>query len=462
MYRNYPKNLKEKTEGLEQFILQNKALTGYWIILTGILLYQHSLGWNWDFLVYLMNGEYIFHGGHFMEWLRPPIASVIMGSLQFIFSRPVSGYIYIFTVSMFFLYAAKRFSESEGLDLLVFAVLISTPAFIAFSTREGTEMLSLAFIMLFLTDLNGKKSGLWLGLSIFTRWTHAIMAPILLLQKNRKKILKTGLIASAVSLPWIIYSYSTTGDILASPVSFIALNVLLRGESSPPQLVHFAVITVPAILVLSLAVKDCVREKMTSLVKENRISWAIIYITGATGLIYFLSDITHLRYLYPLVLPVAFFGTKILKDLETEKLIYGFMAMNLVFGLSFATSTGFESSRPYQDASENIECMVESDSWVPLNYAGLKAQSPVDSNVTRERIRKGWRILDFTGELVDNEIEKTSGKLIRDMGTYKIYGNPEKCAEPQSVDTTRIDEYNLAEGTNFTETGFILNYVGLR
>lgn len=460
-------NLREKTteksRAFKQFIEKNRALSIYWVLLTGILLYQHSLGWNWDFLVYLMNGEYIFHGGQFMEWLRPPVAPVAMGLLQFIFSRPASGYVFILLSSAIFLYSLKKFSESEGLDLLTLAVLVSTPAFIALSTREGTEMLSLAFILLFLADLDKAKSGIWLGLSIFTRWTHAAMMPVVLLQESREKILKTGLFAAAVSVPWMIYSQAVAGDLLASPVSFIALNILLRGESTPVAPLHLVVMTVPAVLLLaSVFYKKSVREKTVSAVKENRTSWAMIYIGAVTVSIYFLSDITHLRYLYPLVVPVAFFGAKALKDTGLEKLIYGFMAVNLVFGALMATGSGYESPRPYQEAAENIDCMVESDSWAPLNYAGLNAESPVNSKVTGERIRDGWRVLDFTGEVVNSPEEKAAGEMIRDTGSYKVYGIPGRCAEPENVDGTRIDEYNTAKRTNFTETGFALNYLGLR
>jgi len=53
---------------------------------TGLMIFQHSRGWAWDFTVYSMIGEYIFHDGIYMEWLRPPVASTIMGLFQFVMS----------------------------------------------------------------------------------------------------------------------------------------------------------------------------------------------------------------------------------------------------------------------------------------------------------------------------------------------------------------------------------------
>ena len=455
------KKLQDQAKAFKEFISENKALSIYWIFLTGILIYQHSLGWNWDFLVYLMNGEYIFHGGSFMEWLRPPFAPVMMGLLQFVFSRTVSGYIFILMASGFFLYTAKRFSETQDIDLTVFLTLVSGPAFIALSTREGTEMLALAFALLFLADLDRTRSGLWLGFSILTRWTQAVMIPLMVLQKKYEKILKTGLIFTLAFIPWMVYSFIITGDPLASPISFISLNIILRKATTPLQPLHFLVISFPTLLILGLGLKTSVREKIVTTVRKEKMSWALIYIAGAYSVIYFISGITHLRYLYPLVLPLAFFGARAWETVEHEKLIYGFMAVNLLGGFFMATSTGFESPRPYQEAAEDIDCMAESDSWAPLNYAGLNAESPVNLDVTRERIREGWRVLDFTGDLV-NSSELSSGELIRDMGSYRVYGIPGRCAQPRDVDGTRIDEYNIAEGTNFTETGFILDYIGLR
>ena len=462
MSREKIKNtLQERGKALQSFIQDNKALSIYWILLTGVLIYQHSVGWNWDFLVYLMNGEYIFHGGHFMEWLRPPLAPLIMGLLQFVFSRPVSGYIFITVASGLFLYSAKRFSESQDLDLKVFLTLVSGPAFIALSTREGTEMLALAFALLFLTDLDRTRSGLWLGVSILTRWTQAVMIPLMLLRKRYGKIVKTGLISAAVFVPWMLYSFIVTGDPLASPISFITLNILLRAESTPLEPLHFLVISFPAIILIALGFRASAREKITSVIGEEKVSWALLYIAGAYSVIYFISGITHLRYLYPLVLPLAFFGAKAWETIDREKIIYGFMAINLIGGFFMATETGFESPNPYQEAAENIDCMAESDSWPLLNYAGLKAESPVNSKITEERIREGWRVLDFTGKLV-NSSELSSGELIRNTGSYRVYGIPGRCAEPEKVDGTRIDEYNNAKGTNFTETGFIIEYLNLR
>ncbi|MFB6175063.1 MAG: hypothetical protein ABEJ87_03725 [Candidatus Nanohalobium sp.] len=451
--------LGEKFEALKQFTARNKALTAYWLLFTGILLFQHTQGWNWDFLVYLMNGEYLFHSGFFMEWLRPPLAPFLMGLLQFVFSRTVTGYVYILFSSAVFLYAVKKLSDAEGLDTLAMTVFVSAPAFISFATREGTELLALALLMLFLADLEKPRTGIWLGLSVLTRWTQGLMLPLILLQKDARKIVKTGLLFGSVFVPWMIYSYMVVGDPLASPVSFVTLNLLLGKLTTPPQLIHFLEITLPSLTVLLLAYREDVRSRLKASVLEDRTSWAMIYIAAGTAFVYFASQITHLRYLFQLTLPVAYFAAKAWNEVDHQKLIYIFIAANLLLGFQASLNKGYESPNPYQRAAKNINCMVESDSWVPLDYAGLNAESPVDDNTTVERLRNGWRVLDFTGGVIDSEKERQVADLLRDKGAYRVYGIEGRCAEPVNSNTTRIDEYNTAHDTDYKETEFMIDLV---
>lgn len=449
--------VKNNTKALKHFFTDNKALTGYWIVFTSILLFQHTQGWNWDFLVYLMNGEYMFHSGEFMEWLRPPFASFLMGLLQYVFSRTVTGYAYILIVSGIFLYAAKKFSEQREIDNLVFTVLLTTPVFISYATREGTEMLALSFLMLFLAKMDRPESGGWLGLSVLTRWTQGIMLPLILLQRDVRKILKTVTLFASVFIPWILYSYIVAGDPFVSPVSFIGVNLLLGSLTTPPQPVHLLIMTLPSLLALIVIVKKSVREELKASIRENTTSWAMLYVAATTVFIYFASDITHLRYLFQLTLPVAYFGAKAWQRIDREKLIYFLIGINLIFGLQASLEDGYESSAPYQAAAEDINCMAESDSWVPLNYAGLNAESPVDNDTTVKRLEKGWRVLDFTGSVINSKEEREAAQMLRDEGAYMVYGKPGKCAEPIKVDNTRIGEYNTAHGTNYTETRFMID-----
>ncbi|MFB6115635.1 MAG: hypothetical protein ABEK04_05135, partial [Candidatus Nanohalobium sp.] len=227
-------------------------------------------------------------------------------------------------------------------------------------------------------------------------------------------------------------------------------------QSTPLRPIHFFVMLLPSLAVFLLLYREKVRKLVREDIKISRITAPLVLITLVTAVIYVSSGITHLRYLYALILPVAYYGAVIWKEVEKEKTIYVFMALNLILGFHMATASGYESPRPYQEAAKELDCMVESDSWVPLNYAGLNAKPPVNNNTTIERLRSGWRVLDFTGDVINTEKERQVGRLLRDKGTYKVYGLPGRCAEPVKADETRIDEYNTAHGTNYTESEFLL------
>ncbi|EHK01770.1 hypothetical protein HRED_07102 [Candidatus Haloredivivus sp. G17] len=68
------------------------------------MVYQHSQGWAWDFSVYSLNGQYLFHEQVYMEWKRPPLLPVILGFFQYIFSMKASEYVFIVLNSVFFLF----------------------------------------------------------------------------------------------------------------------------------------------------------------------------------------------------------------------------------------------------------------------------------------------------------------------------------------------------------------------
>ncbi|MFB6295191.1 MAG: hypothetical protein ABEI97_05500, partial [Candidatus Nanohaloarchaea archaeon] len=201
------------------------------LVFTAVLLYQHALGWHWDFLVYSMNAEYLFHNGAFMEWARPPIVPLLIGVLRFALPGGAAEYGFILASSAVFLYAVHRFAASVDVDRLVLYTLLVTPGMVAAATRAGTELLSLAFLLLFLADRDRGRGGVWLGLAALTRYTNALLLPLVLVQPRRARLRSAGW-AVLPAVPWLAYTWAVTGDALTSPVSFAALNVVLRQETA--------------------------------------------------------------------------------------------------------------------------------------------------------------------------------------------------------------------------------------
>jgi len=131
---------------------ENKLTIALFFFATAFFLYQHSLGIAWDFASYSLNAEYIFFGGDYFEWFRAPLASFLIGLFTF-FILPlwVAEYLYIIFVSTLFLYSCLRFCKSFKLKPELFYILILNPFTILVGLAVGTELLTLSFLMLFLS-----------------------------------------------------------------------------------------------------------------------------------------------------------------------------------------------------------------------------------------------------------------------------------------------------------------------
>lgn len=436
-------------EKVKKFIIDHRLAVSFYILSTFLMLFQHSMGWNWDFAVYSMNGEAFFHGGIYLEWLRPPLASFIMGFFQFFVSRRISEYLFILTVSILFFYSSKEVAETYNMDLNHLYPLTLTPAAILFATSHGTEMLGLSFAMLLFSDIKNYRGGLWLSLAFLSRYTYGILMPLVLLQRDWRKMLKT---LAALTIPvsiWLFFNWIKTGNPLTSILNYLALNVLFRTISETLPLENLVLIALPSILMVLAFYRESVRRRVefTSISK--------IFLTGFTALnlfIYFSSNLKPLRYLYPLVLPVGFVSAKITESADYRNLIYIFAVLNLVLGGAAVLERGIGHSEPFQDVSSRVNCMTESNSWAMINYAGTPSRPPLEVSATEsslnvnnslERARNGYRIIDF-GDKIFGELEESKRPpLIEERYNYKIYGYSDRCAEPEKVKTTYLERYSL-------------------
>lgn len=444
------KKLVEKVRGLPGKTRERYSdfTLVFFLFATGLMLYQHSTGWSWDFNTYSMIGEYIFHGGTYMEWLRPPLASNAMGFLQYVFTRKVSEYVFIGLTSAFFLYSSRKFSERFDLNLEKFYVFALTPAVIFFSTMNGTEMLSLAFALLFLADFRTPKSGLWLGLAFLTRYNFGMLIPLVILQKDIKKIIKTGVISGLTLVPWLLYNYIQTGNPLTSFGNFLMLNVFLRYTSTPLDPQNLLLMTLPTATILLAYLKPEIREKIT----PGREDLLILSYSGLIGLSYITADYRSLRYLYPLTLPVAFYASKAWKQIDREKIFYGIAVVNLVVAGAGIASTGLTPPGKYIDSAETVGgCMAESEAWVMTNYAGAPTRPHSNVNITMERLEEGFRSISFKGPKYRN----LSAPVIEENGRFTVYGYSKLCKEPEKADRTYLEGFNERNDLNYTFRNYV-------
>lgn len=439
--RDVPTNFTEK--------YSNLTLVAF-ILSTALMMYQHYLGWSWDFNVYSMIGQYLFHDGFYMEWLRPPVASATMGLLQFIVPQKISEYLFILISSWAFLYSSRRLSQSYEFDSETFYILILTPAAIFYSTMAGTEMLSLSFVMLFLADLDKPKTGLWLGLAFLTRYNYGLIIPLTLLQKDILKTVKTGIIAGLTLVPWLTYNFLAVGNPLASFGNFLMLNVFLRNINSPLALENFILVGLPSVLLLTAYLKPEVREK----VSLDNINLFMISYTGLIALSYFTADLRSIRYLYPLIIPVAFYGEKVWKEIGTQKALTALLGLNIALGAITVQGLGMTDPGKYDEAEKFVgDCMAESESWVHLNYAGTPTETVSDKNISLRKLEKGYRSVTFKGPRYRN----LSAPIIKETARFTIYGYEDRCAEQVKSDSTYIEGFNERTGLNYSFSSYMYN-----
>lgn len=422
----------------------------FFLASTGLMIYQHTTGWSWDFSTYSIIGSYIFHDGIYMEWLRPPLASTVMGLLQYIVPRKIVEYIFIVLSSSAFLLASREMANSFEIDFKSFYIFLLTPGAIFFATMAGTEMLTMAFAMMFLAEFRKPRAGLWLGLAFLTRYNFGVIIPLVLLQRRPKKIFMTGLISGLTLVPWLLYNFMMTGNPLTSFGNFLMLNVFLRYAATPLDPQNLLIMTMPALAVLTAYLKPEIRKKA----ETNYQDLLILGFAVLSGLSYLTADYRSLRYLYPMILPVAFYGAKAWKYFDREKLLYLVVAINLVVGAFWIQHVDLAPSEKYMEAAEAVEgCMAESESWVMTNYAGAPTRPVSSTNITFQRLEEGYRSITFKSD----EYRNISAPVIHETEHFTVYGYRDLCKEPVKADETYLSGFNQRTGLNYTFRGYIYN-----
>ena len=378
-----------RLHGLKQVLSSRKLLTSYFVAVTALMLFQHSMGWNWDFSVYSLNAQYLFQDGIYMEWLRPPMVPAILGLLQFVFPTALSEYVYIVLTSTFFLYSCKRLCDSHDLDLTPVYILFFSPVAVFFASLNGSELLFTCFLALFLADFRESKAGLWMALAILTRYTGFILLPLALLQRKPSKIVKTFILSFVVVLPWLAFNYFTLGHPLASVASNFALNSVERGISEVFNPINLFVMTGIA----SLGTLNYLKDVEFSF--QDRI---LLALSALIILRQFATGMKEIRYLFDLSIPVALLGWKGFRELDIDLerslvLLAGIYLIVSAAGIAIYTAN--HSPEFYsQVASDTGDCLTVSNQWAQLSYTGTPT-GPMDFRTEEQYLEADYKIVSF-------------------------------------------------------------------
>ncbi len=409
------------------------------ILSTSFFIYQHTINHQlWDFYVYLMNGKYWFHNGFYFELYRAPLAPLMLGLLG---GNLFAEYAFIVLVSALFAIVTYFLSKKLEIDEVTFYALLLNIFLLFEGMANGTELLSLVFLELgiLLILIDDFKSGIAFALATLARYTMLPYSILILFHKNWKKILIAILLAVATFLPWLIYNKIYFGNYFASMADSYALNVYFRGYMvQPPKLIDFLV--VGNVLWIPFAI-GLTKFKM----KKEEIIFLVVFAIAIFN--YVTTPLKIPRYLFPLILPIAFFSSKVVNKKIAVAL---FLAMLITAFILQPAQPPFYEKPIEKIKSLGLEnCEIESNLWPLLDYAGLPTEPNVHPDIAQKEIENGKIMVLYKN--VEGFANVTP--VIYDGGSYIIagYKNCTKMKTPiVYIYLNKLNYNNELEGKNKT------------
>jgi len=407
---------------------ENLLIVFVFVSSTSFFIYQHSTGISWDFSVYVLNAKYIFSDGKYFEWLRPPLIPVFLGLFS-LFGWKASEYLFIIFTSGLFLFSSIKLSKKLNLPKHLYYAFSMNFFTLVYSFSSGSELLSLSFLQFFLANLEDWSSGIFLSLSILSRYSNLIYLPLILLKKNFKKNLIGFLICFVVSTPWLIYNFLKTGDPLSSPIDFYFMNVKFRADMREKiNIKYFFVVGNILTPLIFIGLIEFLKSK-----GEN--FWVISIFFLLLILSYFIGAFKEPRYLFNITLIFSYFSSIAFQKIFKKKMVL--ICLSLFFcGLILAIiySEPLEKPDIYEKVSKNLDlCETRSNAWVFLNYFGFQSGPIPWKHQVEEMINNGTRFVIFK-KIKDLDWEDFWDKFgkINETEDYFIIGNVSICKPQRS------------------------------
>lgn len=433
----------KKKEDIKNYICRNYLSLAVLLVSTAYFMIQHSIGPQWDFLVYISNAKYLFDSGTYFEWYRSPLISVFMYLLSFL-GWKCSEYLYFVFASALYFVSADLFSRKWKLDMNLFYPLSMSFFFLFYGASNGTEILSISFILLFFAYIEHTSSGLFIGLAFLSRYTVAPLLIFLVIQRNIKKMLiSLSLFALSLS-PWLLYNYYKTGNPLMSMIDSYSLNVKYRLEymMHPPSVEHFVLVFGLLAPLFVIGVyrafsgirpgQISVRKIIGSGLKSTCFKDIVMLLMFAVSVYSYMGTPFKVeRYLFNLVVPITYFSVRYLQSIDLVKariisgsvVILNFIIAFLVLFYTSSSVNVFLSD----DFADVKDCKIISNGWAPINYRGFVAE-PVPSRTHKlvEAIDDNYMFLYFKHvgepEYMRNQTFSDRLPVIRDSKDYTLYG----------------------------------------
>jgi len=445
-----------------KFIRENRLIFLLYIFSTVFFIYQHSLGISWDFASYTLNAEYLFAGGNYFEWYRAPLAGFLIGLFTFfILPFRLAEYIYILFVSTLFLYSCLKFCRTFNLKPKLLYSLLLNPYLILVGLSVGTELLSLSFLILFLSylfseDKYNLKSGISFALASLARYS-CFPYFILIFPKIRKNILSIiyfFIIIFLTFLPWFLFNYFATGHFLTSIANSHALNVKYRVDYlfQQPSLLHFLIVGNFLWIFFILGLRKS---------KINKKNIVVLVFLAITLISYISIPLKDPRYLFNILLPLSYFSYQFLKKIKNAELLFSFFSISIISLLVTLSIFGYSVNylnfpkKEFYNIDLPKNCTYMSNHWVPLNYLGYAVEPQPRKEEVDHYIYEGYKIIIYYSGDIDQKINLTflkSYPVLKETKYYIILGVPLSCKPVYKIDSPYLNKLNKTSTYIYNKT----------
>lgn len=436
----------------------------FFLLSTFFFLYQHARSFSWDFAVYVLNAQYWSGQGIYYELIRPPLASLLL-----LFFSPLgwkaAEYFYIILVSAFFYYATRKLAHAAHINSTLFYIFLLTPYALLYGTFAGAELLSLALLELFFASLltYRQASGLWLGLSCLARYNSFIYIPFLFFEKNAKQIILNLSFFTLSLLPWFFYNYFTHGNFFASIVNKYALNVLFRGDLTQP-FNSFDFLLVASYLTPLFFIGVIQFFYRGKLLLTHRVPF-LTFLTQERApllmLLFFILSFYHylqilrdIRFLYPIILPIAYFSVLSVARLRTilQTLFQRVSLLILLLTLLIFLPDSFlyTPREPYTTAFTYLQehnlsqCRLYSNEWIYLTSLGKITEPNPRKELLAHYIQTNNLILFFPSSREPDWVANTTFlrtyPVLAETDYFILLGRLHACNPIKPVTTTYLEE----------------------
>lgn len=444
---------------------EKTILLTLFLLATAFFLLQHYFLTGWDFKVYLLNAKYFFGQGSFFEWTRPPVPPLLLSifSLFGLIGWKTGEYIYIIFISALFSYSSIKFSEKLKINKIIFYTISLCPLLLMHGLLEGTELLSISLLLLYIATIGQRKAPLYLALSVLTRYQNLVFGIFLLIKKDFIKNIKETVIDLFILgfslLTWLFYNYIKTGNPLTSIMDSYALVIKFRNYIHIPVsftefLIFFCYLLPIALIGLYLVIKKDWKNKKLSYGLAVMAIISFFTIQSYTG-----TPLRVTRYLFLLIIPISYFSTITISKIKKSRLKAIILIMLLILSFSASILVSFPSWNSYSKNYDKAlltdynslqqgmgNCSIASNNYIHLNYAGIESEGAPSHMLLSKKIEQGYRVWLFKStpepEYMFNKEFINQYPIINQTNEYILLGNTSLCHQNPQLDTTYLSKIN--------------------